>query len=361
MPTVLDLFAGCGGLTLGAKNAGFESALAIDNDPILSSSFARNFPGTRFLLANADLLHASVLWRLLPQGVDGVIGGPPCQAFSEIGRRLSDDPRRDLVGVFFRIVSGLRPSFFLLENVRGLVFPGNRSVLDAGLERLGGRWAIIGPLVLDAAEFGAPTRRRRLFVIGFDRERVDVPPDAYFEPQAASRLTVRDAISDLSGARRLSDEKSGFDRWRYRERLTISPYAERMRSRSGLFSGHRGTLHTEATVRRFSKIPQGGADEVGKYQRLAWDGLCPTLRAGTGADRGSYQAVRPLHPSNDRVITVREAARLQGFPDHFLFHPTIWHSFRMIGNSVSPIIAEALLLKILSRIETQSERRIAAE
>lgn len=360
MPTVLDLFAGCGGLALGAKNAGFETALVIDNDPILSSSFTLNFPATRFLLADAAELDASALWTHLPNGVDGIVGGPPCQAFSEIGRRMRNDPRRDLVGEFFRIVSILRPSFFLMENVPGLAFPGNRPVLDAGLERLRGQWAIIGPLILDAADFGAPTRRRRLFVFGFDHERVDVPSEADFTSDVRKKPTVRDAIADLSGARRLSDDESGFDRWRYGQKPTIFPYAKRMRSQLGVFSGHRRTTHAEVTVLRFSKVPQGGVDAVGKHPRLAWDALCPTLRAGTGNDRGSYQAVRPIHPSRNRVITVREAARLQGFPDHFVFHPTIWHSFRMIGNSVSPIIAEAILRKIGSRIETRAEQQIAA-
>ncbi|MNJ64000.1 Modification methylase BanI [compost metagenome] len=91
---------------------------------------------------------------------------------------------------------------------------------------------------------------------------------------------------------------------------------------------------------------QGSVDPVGKHKRLHWDGFCPTLRAGTGSDRGSYQSVRPLHPVEDRVITPREGARLQGFPDDFIFHETVWHSFRMIGNSVSPIIAEVLLRNI---------------
>jgi DNA (cytosine-5)-methyltransferase 1 len=96
-------------------------------------------------------------------------------------------------------------------------------------------------------------------------------------------------------------------------------------------------------------------DKIGRHPRLAWGGQCPTLRAGTGADRGSYQSVRPIHPSENRVITVREAARLQGFPDSHLFHPTVWHSFRMIGNSVSPIIAKAVFQAIRSKVENVQE------
>lgn len=118
--------------------------------------------------------------------------------------------------------------------------------------------------------------------------------------------------------------------------------------------------HKADVVRRFATVMPGKMDTVGRHPRLAWDGQCPTLRAGTGADKGSRQAVRPLHPEEPRVITVREAARLQGFPDQHLFHPTIWHSFRMIGNSVSPILAEAVFRAIRDRLGL-GEMAIAAE
>ena len=116
----------------------------------------------------------------------------------------------------------------------------------------------------------------------------------------------------------------------------------------GLVTGFFSTKHTAAVEQRFSNVEQGKVDRISKYPRLKWDGISPTLRAGTGSDRGSFQAVRPIHPDDPRVITVREAARIQGFPDWFIFHPTKWHSFRMIGNSVSPVVSTHLLSKILS-------------
>src|SRR5690606_13015912 len=106
-----------------------------------------------------------------------------------------------------------------------------------------------------------------------------------------------------------------------------------------LVSGFLGTKHTDEVRERFRRLGPGETDSVSRCVRLNPDGLCPTLRAGTGPDRGSYQALRPVHPYSPRVITPREAARLQGFPDWFLFHPTKWHSFRQIGNSVSPLLA----------------------
>jgi DNA (cytosine-5)-methyltransferase 1 len=99
-------------------------------------------------------------------------------------------------------------------------------------------------------------------------------------------------------------------------------------------------------IHRFSKVNPGEIDKISRAPRLKLDGFCPTLRAGTGRDRGSYQAVRPIHPNQHRVITPREAARLQGFPDWFQFHETKWHSFRQIGNSVSPIVSEYLFKRI---------------
>lgn len=346
MPSIMDIFSGCGGLSLGAHQAGFSTALAIDADPLLSSSFSMNFPQAQHLLGDIRDLNKTVLEKFLPRGVDGIVGGPPCQAFSEMGRRAPDDPRRELVREYFRIVGLVRPKFFLFENVRGLGFPENRDLLDDGLGMLPSSWSIIGPQILNAADFGAPTRRLRLFVIGFDRNRLSSPTEEEMFATPKIAVNVRDAIADLQSASPLGEYESGFDVWKYDGRRAVSDYAAHMRSSSGKFTGHRKTCHTQETLRRFEKLRPGHSDKIGKYPRLSWDGLCPTLRAGTGSERGSYQAVRPVHPSEDRVITPREAARLQGFPDDFLFHPTVWHSCRMIGNSVSPIIARALLKRI---------------
>ena len=122
--------------------------------------------------------------------------------------------------------------------------------------------------------------------------------------------------------------------------------------KEGMVSGFFNTVHSAQVKERYSTILPGEVDHISKSKCLAWDGLCPTLRAGTGSDKGSYQAVRPLHPVESRVITVREAARLQGFPDWFVFHHTKWHSFRMIGNSVSPIMSKHIMGLIHSSLVT---------
>jgi DNA (cytosine-5)-methyltransferase 1 len=356
MPTVLDLFSGCGGFSLGAHQAGFSTALAVDIDTILSGSFLANFPKSRLLHRDIRELDQTVLKELLPQSVDGVIGGPPCQGFSEIGRRDPADPRRELVGDFFRVVKSVRPSFFVFENVRGLSFPENIGILETEIKNLPNRWKLIGPVVLNASDFGAPTKRKRLFVFGFDTEKMTVPDaNELIKPSTLVPVTVREAIFDLSSASACGENAGGFDVWKYDLRRSVSGYAGGMRSKQNQFTGHRKTQHTNATLTRFANVKPGSSDKVGKYQRLHWAGQCPTLRAGTGSDRGSYQAVRPLHPLEDRVITPREAARLQGFHDAFLFHPTVWHSFRMIGNSVSPIMAKVLMSRIGRALKVQQK------
>lgn len=347
--SVIDLFCGCGGFSLGANLAGFNVDLAIDIDKILTSSHARNFGEGELLLANIAGISGSEIVKKLGGRPTGIIGGPPCQAFSAIGRRISNDPRRDLVFDFFRLVSEIKPIFFVMENVKGLGYADARPVLDAALEIIPSYYALLDPMTLDAADFGAATKRERLFVIGYNPDYCDHILPQSFDSKKESASTVHDAISDLVAAKPLGIF-DGFDTWRITKPGRPGKYASSLRSPNSDFTGHTQTHHTKEVRQRFRRLKPGEIDVVGRHPKLSWTGLCPTLRAGTGNDKGSYQSVRPLHPDEPRVITVREAARLQGFPDFFRFHPTIWHSFRMIGNSVSPIIAQAILSLIGSKI-----------
>jgi len=358
--TVVDLFSGCGGFSLGAHAAGLEVKAAFDIDPILTSTFPSNFPRTELILQDIASLNGRAVKAATKGRVDGLIGGPPCQGFSAIGRRDAADPRRRLVMDFFRLVAELRPAFFVMENVRGLFFEASRVILDDAISGVCNRYRILGPLMLDAARFGAATSRCRLFVIGLDASRCDPLSIEDMQSLECEPATVREAIADLSDALQIGAD-SGFDVWKLSRRLRPSAYAAGLRAPDGKFTGHRRTEHTAEVVRRFKRVKPGQVDKIGRHPRLSWDGQCPALRAGTGADRGSYQSVRPIHPAEPRVITVREAARLQGFPDFFRFHPTVWHSFRMIGNSVSPIVARAILTAIASRTDVPRRTMVAAE
>ena len=284
--------------------------------------------------------------------IDGIIGGPPCQGFSAIGRRDPEDPRRWRLGHFFRIVREVRPSFIVMENVTGLGYSHARDVIDEALRQTDG-YAILGPQVSDAAQFGAATNRRRLFVIGIHMDRGEGLKLEEVDAFKRKPATVQAAIGDLEDAMAVGEE-DGFDVWRITRPGRPSDYACGLRSSNGHFTGHRTTVHSKRVRTRLDDVPEGSIDPVGRHPRLAWSAESPAIRAGTGADRGSYQAVRPIHPRHPRVITVREAARLQGFPDRHRFHPTIWHSFRMIGSSVSPFMARAILEAISKKLELSS-------
>lgn len=349
---LVELFCGSGGFSLGAHRAGFEVAAAYDIDKILTSSYPANFPDT--VLHHADVTHLTGDRIRADVGgeVFGLFGGPPCQGFSAIGKRASDDPRRELLWHFFRVVSEVRPQFFVMENVQGLAFADARPVLDQALELVNRDYDVLEPQVWNASDFGAATSRNRVFVIGVLKERNTPVTKDDVERRKRKAATVKQAIADLESAVPLADDPAleGFDRWQIRRPGQPSEYAWELRSPDNIFTGHKATAHTDKVVERFKAVKPGTTEKIGRHPRLKWSGLCPTLRAGTGADKGSFQSVRPIHPDEPRVITVREAARLQGFPDSHLFHPTIWHSFRMIGNSVSPLMAEAVFSAIRDRV-----------
>lgn len=363
-PVVIDLFCGCGGFGLGAKLAGFDVIAAIDIDATLQSAYALNFPNTKII--NGDLsLMGEAEWKsiILSRKIDGIIGGPPCQGYSRMGHSDVNDPRRSLLRHFFRTVNIIKPKFFVMENVEGLMDEKNVYELKSALKILDPKYTVLDPTIIDSSDFGAATKRRRVVVIGFIPEHFrfgfnleEVKGGIY------TKNNVRNAIGDLPAPLPVSknNDKNNFGWNRYRDVdiSALSDYAREMRKeppkgmgwknaieklKIGEVSGFFNTLHSPKVKLRYSSIKPGAVDPVSKSKCLAWDGLCPTLRAGTGSDKGSHQAVRPLHPEDGRVITVREAARLQGFPDWFVFHHTKWHSFRMIGNSVSPMMSKHIM------------------
>jgi DNA (cytosine-5)-methyltransferase 1 len=366
VPKIVDLFSGCGGFGLGAELAGFKSIAAIDVDSTLQSAYAKNFPETRVIKGDlSEMTEES--WKLILNNteIDGVIGGPPCQGYSRMGHSDINDPRRSLLGHFFRNVNIIKPKFFIMENVQGLMDKKNVYELEAALEMLCSEYHVLEPTIIDASEFGAPTRRKRVIVVGYLPEFVDRIDVSDLKPIIPITTNVKDAIYDIGEPIKQSKDKGNFGWADYRKVKEISSYAKMMRKlppeglgssevidhlKAGKVSGNFDTIHTESVKERYEQVKQGETDSISRAKKLAWNGLCPTLRAGTGSDKGSHQAVRPIHPKKSRVITVREAARLQGFPDWFCFHPTKWHSFRMIGNSVSPLVSYSILKKIKSKM-----------
>ncbi len=364
-PVLVDLFAGVGGMSLGASRAGFTVGAAYEWDPIAIKSHAVNFPGAKHFQTDvASLAGADIISAIDGVPLAGLVGGPPCQGFSNIGKRVVDDPRNSLFGHFFRLVKETMPAFFVAENVPGILNERNRDVVAQALRIVPLNYKMLAPKVLSASDFGVPTSRKRVFFIGFDTERMaEISEEDLFAP-LDYQVTVGDALVGLPAIR--SNWQTADQGWRavtygqvetsFFSRLKghvpdnvgdAKALAEIARRR---ISGNLGTVHDPVVVSRFRAVRPGATDPVSRAPRLAADGYCPTLRAGTNSDRGSFQAVRPIHFSAARVISPREAARLQGFPDWFQFHETKWHSFRQIGNSVSPGVAEALLSRLKGKM-----------
>jgi DNA (cytosine-5)-methyltransferase 1 len=359
---VVDLFSGAGGLSLGAARAGFSVCCAVEIDPHAAAAHRRNFPETLHIEEDVSRLTGRRLNAALDlrnSELAGIVGGPPCQGFSCIGKNDISDPRNRLFVDFFRIVAEARPRFFLAENVPGILNDGNARIRRRAFSYVEDDYILLPPMTICAKDFGAPTTRTRVFFFGYRQDEMQrVSPEDFIPPADIESVTVRDALKGLparidprwqteeEGWRVVRVHGRGFFALRLHGRVPPGvgdPRAlERLR-RESRASGCLGTIHSEGVARRYSRIEPGMRDPVSKSHRLDLNGFCPTIRAGTGHDRGRFQAVRPLHPTETRVITPREAARLQGFPDWFQFSPTKWHSFRQIGSSVSPVLAERVL------------------
>lgn len=368
-PTVIDLFSGVGGLSLGAARAGFQVTLAVDLDNHAVAAHTLNFPNSRHWNTDISQLSGHHLLQYLginSIALDGLIGGPPCQGFSMIGKRSVSDARNNLFVKFFELAGQCHPKFFLVENVPGILDKKYDSIRKKALEFVIKEYTIIGPLILKASDYGAPTTRERVFFVGYLPEAFDILTFMDFESKKIGKpTTVSEALYGLPAIRSdwIKDEQS----WRKIKDLPDTFYGSsisgqipegvgdketiRIYREQKIVSGNFGTRHTEEVKSRYANLKPGEQDKVSKSVRLELAGFCPTLRAGTDSDHGSYQAVRPIHPTMPRVITPREAARLQGFPDWFRFDPTKWHSFRLIGNSVSPILSQSILEVIFSHIK----------
>jgi DNA (cytosine-5)-methyltransferase 1 len=366
-PTSVDLFCGVGGMSLGFEQAGFEVIAAIDIEQIHVDTYLQNFPSCQVRCLDLSAVSGMAIRKetgICGAHVDVVFAGSPCQGFSLIGKRLLEDPRNLLLYDLARLITELMPSYFVVENVGGILLGDARKVLDefiARLERNGYR--VVKPIqVLDASDFGVPQRRRRVFLLG-SREGLAPPkyPKALHSNgngQGVERPNVWDAISDLPEVDEYDYLLQTDEYWGVLGQASAYARVLRGETRDGTdnstqrsnghgLGGCLRTVHTPETIKRFKATEPGGVELVSRYHRLSKDGLSPTIRAGTGPAQGSFMAPRPIHPVRDRCITVREAARLHSFPDWFTFHPTKWHGFRQIGNSVPPFLARSVAKSVI--------------
>jgi DNA (cytosine-5)-methyltransferase 1 len=299
---VLSLFTGGGGLDLGFEKAGFEVVECVDNDPESCKTLRFNRPGWAVFEGDIRDFHSA-------NAADVVIGGPPCQGFSTAGKGNPDDPRNYLWTEYFRVVREIGPTAIVLENVAGLTHKKNQEHFDgitAALHDMGFQF-VAG--VLNAADFGVPQIRRRLIVMAMRGTQPSLPA-----PTLSVHRTVRGAISDL-------------------EKLVIPEL------------NHVPNRHAPAVVKRWTKLAYGESDPMYHRARLHPDRPAHTIRAGGGyGPRGNHLAGfhPPIHYSQPRQLTVREAARLQSFDDGWVFQGSKTAQGRQVGNAVPPLLAEAI-------------------
>lgn len=362
---IVDLFAGCGGFSQGFRCAGFESVLALEIDGWASETFSANHPGTKVITRDVRQVSAAELGLL---AIDGVIGGPPCQGFSLSGNRDPKDPRNSLFMEFVRFVRELQPRFFVMENVLGLLSMKTREhrpVVEIIAEEFSKSGYRLMNIVLNAADFGVPQSRQRIFFIGL---RSDLPFNVFLlNPMntslARTQVNLWDAISDLPNLR----AGEGTEQQCY----GVAPqnaYQILMRASSNAIYNHVSMRHTERIIGRFKQIgygqsvkdvsiehsqrKRGDASKVsGKVfsqnnMRPYPDRPCPTVAA-------SFQS-NFIHPYLHRNFTAREGARIQSFPDSYIFKgkrtTMSWEKhlsqYQQIGNAVPPLLAQAIATTI---------------
>lgn len=326
-PLAIDSFAGAGGLSLGLIQAGWRVALAFDHDPIAVETYGRNI-GPHSHLLDAEQVTAATLMDLAqvkPGECDLLAGGPPCQGFSLQRRGAREDPRNRLALVFLDWIKDLRPKAFLIENVPAIASVRGRNVMDA-VRRLAAELDYgLSISTVNALDYGTAQNRRRTFIVGMSEQR-----EFQWPTPDGKHMTVRDAIGNMPPPP--ADGSCHPDvANHYREsRLSQTNLA---RIRAVPEGGNRLDLPEHLQL----ECHKSGHRHLDTYGRLAWD-----LPSGTITARfDSFTRGQFGHPTEDRSVTLREGARLQGFPDEFVFLGNREEGARMIGNAVPPPLAEA--------------------
>lgn len=341
----VDLFAGAGGMSHGLGQADFRLVSAVESDPQAADTYAAAHPGTALLARDVTTVSGTELTPRLRSRLDLLAAGPPCQGFSIKGSRRSDHPGNAMLAQVVRLAAELQPRAVLVENVTGLASLAGGYYFDrlvTGLERValdgGGRYDVQFA-VLDSSQHGAPQRRRRLFIVATE------PGVRWAWPERAAEaaLTVWDAIGDLPAASLAVGETAP-----YPTQATYSAYAAALRGDSRRLLNHH-TKRLEATrLLRLAALGPGqdrrhlpeelaAGGHESKYRRLRANAPSPTLTAHMGKDLSDF-----IHPHEQRTLTLREAARLQGFPDRVEFLGSQAAQFRQVGNAVPVPLAHAL-------------------
>ena len=360
-PTVVDLFCGAGGLSHGFMQAGYDVLFGSDIDSTFGQTFMASHPNAKFTakpiqaLTVEEILKAA---RLEPGQLDVLVGGPPCQGYSVYNHgRGEQDPRAGLFREYLRIVRGLQPKWLVMENVTGLSSISGGSLINSIVTEIkASGYENVDFQVLKAEEFGVPQERRRIVFIA---NRLGLPvrfPSKSHDGEQAPFVTVWDAIGDLPPIQEQWEHESGAG-------YAAAPqnkFQMQMRLHSELVQNHYGPRLGKANLERIRHIPQGGSwrdvpfdllpagmkkakrsDHTKRYGRPRPTDLSCTILTKCDIHWGAY-----IHPIQNRAFTVREAARLQSFPDEFVFYGSMTEQFVQVGNAVPPLLAKAVATAI---------------
>ena len=371
--TTIDLFSGCGGLSLGFKMAGYQSVLASDIDENCKLTYTLNFPDVPFICKDiSNITQEEITQYTKDKSIDVIIGGPPCQGFSLANKRRdcnNTDPRNQLFYQYLKVLTWIRPKAFVFENVKGLLSMQQGATIKEIIKVFANVGYTVDYKVLKASDFGVPQIRERVIIIGI-RNDLNMYP-LFPLPLDTPPISVDDAISDLPPIQAGEGKEI--------EQYTTPPlndYQRLMRQDSTVIYNHIAMKHTKRLIDRFNAIKQGqslidvwethGSVKRGNpsekstikfsqnNQRVFGDKPAPTIAA-------SFQS-NFIHPHLNRNFTAREGARLQSFPDTFIFcgfrTKMSWEKglsqYQQIGNAVPPLLAYAIA-KSLSIILTKSK------
>lgn len=340
-PLIVDLFCGCGGLSLGFEKAGYDIALAIDlwNDAV--NTYNHNHENSVAVCKDIHELDNEMLTKMrLEKNIVGVIGGPPCQGYSTVGTRDVNDPRNHLYLEYCRVVEQLKPKFFVIENVKGLLTLNKGMFKDDIVNRFSKLGYNVTYKLLNASDYGVPQSRQRVFFIGLKDDVFEFPEEKEF------KVSSSDAISDLPSLDNLDNHQEIYS---YSSDKELTEYQKLMRKNSEMILNHNFTNHTEQTKDVISKIKDGGKISdlpeeywgIRKYNKAfqRMNSQLPSLTIDTG--HRNY-----FHYKENRVPSVRECARIQSFPDDFVVLGSKTSQYKQVGNAVPPLLAQEIALQI---------------
>lgn len=340
----VDLFAGAGGLTYGLSQSGFISKIGVEYDVSAAKTLKSNNPETSVVVEDIrklDPIQVIETHEMIKEDIDIIVGGPPCRGFSVSNTRTrnSENPLNSLYQSYLEFINKIRPRIFVFENVEGFISYNGGKVLDDLIKKTSSFGYHTSYKLINAEKYGVPQKRKRVIIIGSDHQYND-----FFDLPQKRKVKVKEAISDLPHVK----NGNRIDSLPYKKNSNLSDFQVKMRtSQHQTVSNNQLTKNGELVLKRYSYIPQGGnwrniPDEYmqnyankdnchsGIYHRLIWEDTSKTI--------SNYRKNMLIHPLEDRGLSVREVARLQSFPDNYIFSGSLGSQQQQVANAVPPII-----------------------